>query len=108
MYWSDRPDGFGSSFVEEQVEDWVKLERCAVCGQLWSVDEWDKYQDQVAAKISNRETWEAESEAARKRLLLKSRGGVSAQRCAWGSYSGQAVNGVAFCLDHLYQTGARR
>jgi hypothetical protein len=36
---------------ELEKGDWIKLVCCRACGQLWRLNEWDKYQIQFAFKI---------------------------------------------------------
>ena len=108
IYWTGRPPDFEKTFAEEPAGNWVKLFRCTECGQYWSVDEWDKYQEQVAGKVADSSDWEAPGDEARKQLLVRSRGGLSALPCAWAGCKKSAVKGVALCADHLFETGARR
>lgn len=91
------------------IGNWIKLFRCKVCGQHWSIDEWDKYVDRVITRITDVENWESnDSTSLRKGLLLASRGGTTNEECAWAGCKGKQVKGVAFCIDHLYATGARK
>jgi hypothetical protein len=109
IYFELKPDGFEATLVELAVGNWVKLFRCSECKQLWRIDEWDKYQTQYAAKVPSIEAWEAHvTKALQKQLLLHSRGGLSENICGWARCGKPAVQGVAFCIDHLYETGARR
>lgn len=101
---------FFTSLEEVEQGDWVYLRRCAQCGQLWAVDEWDKGQVQFATKIpaDAKSNWQVPNVEAQKRFLAKSRGGFSASEiCAWARCGKPCVVGSAYCIDHLYQTGAR-
>ena len=95
-------------FDELESGDWVRLVHCRRCGQLWSVDEWDKYQTQFAVRIPQREGWqEFDTTPLRRQYLIQSRGGLTDERCIWQSCEQRRVRGVVYCADHLYQTGAR-
>ena len=87
---------------------WLRLTQCSTCGQLWRFDEPDKYQLQCATKIPRREAWHAfDDSGARKQLLLSLRGGTTGEPCIRASCEQPRVRGVAYCLEHLYATGAR-
>lgn len=45
-------------FQRVDAAEWRALLRCRTCGQLWAVDEWDKYQSQFAVKVNTTEGWE--------------------------------------------------
>ena len=88
--------------------DWVRLVRCPRCSQLWSVDEWDKYQIRFAIKIPCREGWrEFDSTPLRKEYLIRSCGGLTDERCIFVNCDQPRVRGVVYCADHLYAVGAR-
>lgn len=109
LYLESKPDGFDSTLVELSVGNWVKLFRCEECNQLWRIDEWDKYQTQFAAKVPDIETWESyDTTQFQKQLLLQSRGGLSNSICNWACCEKPAVKGVVFCVDHLFESGARK
>lgn len=63
--------------------DWRVLLRCPACGQLWSVDEWDKYHVQLAIKLPDIAQWTQDDSARRKAFLLRSRGGYDTGNCFW-------------------------
>lgn len=103
------PRGFVSSMRQLDMADWKRLYECPVCGALWAVDEWDKYQDQAVSRVADRENWSTEeSEQMRKQLLRKSRGGEEGGECIWAGCHKPCIKGVVYCLDHLYATGARK
>ena len=109
IYFGSEPDVFQSTLVELSVGNWVKLFRCSDCEQLWRIDEWDKYQTQFAAKVPDIDTWETyDTTPFEKQLLLQSRGGLSDNICTWARCGQPAVKGVAFCVDHLFESGARK
>ena len=108
LYVSDQPQDFAASFREITVGDWVRLLQCETCGQHWTMDEWDKYQVQCAAKVASQTDWQALGDGGRKQLLLRSRGGLSSTECGWTGCGNRAVNGVALCVDHLFEAGVRQ
>jgi hypothetical protein len=109
IYLDDQPSTFLSTMTQLAVGNWVKLCRCSNCGQLWRIDEWDKYQVQVAIKVSEIDGWDSfDFKPLQLELLVNARGGLSKEPCAWANCSHTAVNGVAYCAEHLYNTGARR
>jgi hypothetical protein len=95
------------SFRHVDAERWRALLQCPKCGQLWAVDEWDKYQIQFAVKVADAEGWSASDEALRKAYLAQSRGENKAAKCMWSGCKKNQLNGSAYCVDHLYATGAR-
>jgi hypothetical protein len=94
-------------FGHVDAAHWLALLRCPTCGQLWAVDEWDKYQIQLAVKVADAEGWSASDEALRKEYLAQSRGENTTAKCMWSSCKKNQLNGSAYCVDHLYATGAR-
>jgi hypothetical protein len=91
-----------------QAEGWEALVICDICGTLWAVDVWDKYQNQVAVRVKDRENWKGASESQRKELLLLARGGIGDAKCMWANCGQPQVKNVAYCIDHLWATGARK
>jgi hypothetical protein len=94
-------------FRHVDAAHWRALLRCPTCGQLWAVNEWDKYQIQFAVKIADAEGWTASDEALRKEYLAQSRGVNTAAKCMWSGCNKNQLNDSAYCVDHLYATGAR-
>jgi hypothetical protein len=109
LYVDLQPSAFLESLVPVATGNWVKLYRCASCQQLWRVDEWDKYQTQMAVKVPMLEGWQAfDAKPLELQLLIESRGGLSGEPCIWAGCAKAAVKGVVYCAEHLYETGARR
>ena len=108
FYHEEGSRNFYKSLVELEVGNWVKLFECPACNQLWAIDAWDKYQEQVVRKVSDRSVWEENSEDAAKKLLLESRGGYDEGVCINAGCNSQRVKGVVYCIDHLYEGGARK
>jgi hypothetical protein len=97
-------------YLMEQLDmaNWMRLFRCKICDQLWAIDEWDKYQSQFAFKMTVLEGWQKVNlTPMRKQHLIESRGGLTEEKCVWSGCNGRRVQGVAYCVDHLYETGAR-
>ena len=100
---------FKSNLNQISVGDWVLLMSCQECGQLWKVDEWDKYQTSYAVKLKSQENWESyNSDSLIKKHMIKNRGGLIDTICIYGGCKMQCVNGVVFCIEHLWDTGARK
>ena len=71
---------------ELESGDWLQLVCCRTCGQLWSVDEWDKYQRQFAIKIPRREGWrEFDTMPLHREFLVRSHGGLMDEQCIWAA-----------------------
>lgn len=109
FYIDQGPRGFEKKLKEVDAKNWMRLCECPSCGQLWAIDEWDKYSWQVVSRVSDQTNW-ADSERVneRKELLLKERGGTTDDECQWAGCEGKRVKGVAYCLEHLWNTGATR
>jgi hypothetical protein len=95
-------------FEELDTGNWVRLVRCPACGQLWSVDEWDKFQTQFAIKVPQREGWrEFDTMPLRRHYVIEARGGTTDEKCIWSGCEQRRVRGVVYCGDHLYRIGVR-
>jgi sarcosine oxidase delta subunit len=107
----ERIDGPNSRLYSncKQIErrEWQVLMQCPACGQLWKVDEPDKFQVQLAMKIDRPEDMDESDEPRRKSYLLESRNGLGAERCSRIGCKATQVRDSAFCLDHLYALGWR-
>ncbi len=104
----DHHPGIERDAEELERRGWLQLVRCRTCGGLWSLDGWDKLQRRFAIKLSRREGWsEFDTTPLRKEYLVRSRGGVTVERCSWRDCDRPRVKGVVYCVDHLYETGAR-
>ena len=88
--------------------NWIELFKCGNCTQLWAIDASDKYQERVASKVDQKTNWHKATDDQRKTLLLNARGGITKNECMMAGCNGYAVTGVVFCIDHLYETGARK
>jgi len=104
----DSCPGFESRTDRVAVGNWVRLHRCANCGQLWRLDEWDKYQTQFAVRIPSVEGWEDfDATPLQKGFLVQSRGGLGEARCIWAACRNPQVRGGFYCAHHLFETGVR-
>jgi len=109
FYLDEGPKGFEESLHQEAMQNWMRLYSCPKCGTLWAIDEWDKYQYQIASRVKDRSTWSSDQRIEeRKQLLLRSRGGTTDETCIWSGCVQKRVKGVVYCLEHLWNTGARR
>lgn len=106
----EAPRDWVAGLEQVAVGNWKTLHRCRDCGSFFSVDAWDKYQHQVVAKVSGPSGWEVDADDTdrRKALLLRVRGGLSAERCIWADCAQLRVHGVTYCVDHLWNSGCRR
>jgi len=109
FYLDEGPRGFEKALTRQDTGNWTWLGTCPRCGALWAVDEHDKYQHQAVTRVTSREGCDAtDTTELRKQLLLESRGGTTDAECIWVGCHGKAVAGVVYCLEHLWETGARR
>ncbi len=109
LYYENVPKKLLGNLAEVAIGDWIKLFKCKVCDQHWSIDEYDKFVHRVAVKISDVDNWEEnDSEGLRKQLLLEARGGTQGEVCQWSGCKNQRVKDMAICIDHLWETGARK
>jgi len=91
-----------------ETGDWVKLLQCPACGQLWRTDEWDRYQALYACKLNSPAGWESTGiEALIKERIIENHGGLDTSSCLAKDCQQRALKGKAYCVDHLYETGAR-
>jgi len=103
------PPGFDEKLKIIKEDTWRNLKQCKTCGQLWRVDVWDRLQTQFAVKLETDENWTSiDITELQKGFLLNSRGGTDpGNTCIWVGCNLSAVKGVAYCINHLYDTGAR-
>jgi hypothetical protein len=90
--------------------NWRELLQCEACGTYWRIDAEDKFQERFVWKVGAfRDDWSSvEFVEKQKALLLEKRGGETDESCVWIGCEKKKVKGVAYCIDHLYATGARR
>jgi len=110
VFYLDRaPVLFIGELESIEARDRMRLYRCPVCGTCWAVDEWEKYSWQVASRVRDCRNWTGDGRIReRKELLLQERGGTGKVECEWSNCQELRVRGSAFCLNHLWRTGARR
>jgi len=99
---------FKKSLIFVESGDWVSLYKCPAGSTYWAIDKWDKYSHQVASRVVDINNWQSATEKQRKVLLLQSRGGLANETCMWANCDKKCVKGSAYCIDHLYATGARK
>jgi len=109
FYLNDGPEGFEKSLTLLEGKDWVGLHECPTCRTHWAIDAWDKYQVRFAYRLKNRDKWPTSIPVDKqKELLMSSRGGTTDEKCMWIHCDKKRVNGVVYCIDHLYESGARK
>lgn len=108
FYLDAAPGGFEDHLKDLDAANWMRLRECSECGTLWAIDEWDKYAWQVASRVRSRDKWSCASVAQRKELLVDERGGTTETPCICAGCDSSRVVGVAYCIDHLWETGATR
>jgi hypothetical protein len=110
FYLDQAPEGWLTGFHEVASTGWRTLQCCASCGRMFSVDVYDKYQERVVIRVFDSARWEeADSDHhLQKQLLLQSCGGIEGGECIRMGCSNPRVRGVYYCLDHLWDVGARR
>ncbi len=103
------PPDFDKNLKIIKEDTWRNLKQCKTCGQLWRVDIWDRLQTQFAVKLETDKNWVAiDTIELQKDFLLNSRGGTDPNKiCIWASCNLPAVKNVVYCINHLYDTGAR-
>ncbi len=110
LYLDQAPAGWSEGLADVAAGNWKTLQRCTVCEALFAVDAYDKFHERVVVRIAEPSTWEAQSDsiAVRESLLLQSRGGLAGGDCICRGCAKPRVQGVVYCLEHLWETGARR
>ena len=95
--------------VSVNIEDWSNLVKCPTCGQLWQVDEWDKYHHGIGIKyFGDKDSWETiEDVEIRKEIIIENHNGLSSNECQWFGCKNKALGDMAFCVDHAYENGIR-
>jgi len=105
---TDNYAAFCNNLDKLDEEYFVLLMQCKECKQLYRIDAWDKLQTQHARKIFSEENWKTlDSEHLIKELMIKSREGLTQNKCMWANCSKKQVKSSAFCIDHIYSSGAR-
>jgi len=82
---------------------WANLMQCKQCGQLWIVDEWDKYAHLAAFKVASRPEEHEIADLlyhAHERLAVQDAGGYANEECAWICCANKALKGMKVCYRH--------
>jgi len=85
------------------TKHWCDLKRCPNCGQLWVVDEWDKYQLLVAFKVPafpSKEQIEGLVQKYHEKLAVDKHGGYSDKKCKWTGCKNFALKNKYVCYKH--------
>jgi len=90
-------------------EDWRHLVKCSSCGQLWQVDEWDKYHHGIGIKYFGAiDNWETISDLEiRKEIIIENHNGISNTEYQWNNCKNNSLGDMVFCVDHTYENGIR-
>lgn len=105
---SDWHGEFCQSKVASGESDKHQLFDCSSCSQLWLVDKKDLRNIAYAYKIDEQKDWQHFDTAHLvKAQMLKNREGYSEEPCKLSDCIDNAINGSRYCVDHLYQSGAR-
>jgi len=98
---------FQNNLILLDRDNWVKLMECSTCKQLWRIDEWDKH-TLYAVKLPIQSGWESfDSKSLIKEKMVMNHGGLSKNKCIWSGCNNMQLKGIAYCINHLYETGAR-
>ena len=109
VYYDELPSLLISNLDQIDSSSWYQLFKCSVCGQYWRVDNEDRLQERYVLKIKQFDGWQnIDITILAKQNLLASRGGTNNEICIWQDCANHQVKGVLYCIDHLWQTGARR
>ncbi len=111
LYFEDMPEDERCNLkkIDEKQELWVELYINTKTKRLWAIDMYDKYQYQIAVNVDNIENWlKYDHEEINKKLIIKFRGGEGKEKCIWENCSKKRINGVVYCIDHLYGMGIRK
>ena len=109
LYYEDTTISFRQDLDKIETGGWIELHKCRICGQCWQIDVWDQGQERFVAKIEDIKNWKVfDISPLVKNLIIKNRGGTTDQECVWANCKNKRVKGVAYCINHLYENGARR
>lgn len=107
IYLHEAPRGWLHQLKESATGKRVRLYCCPHCSQHWAIDEQCREEPPVATRITNSQNWHGASDTARKALLTRARGGTTETPCIWAGCNCPTVKQTIYCIDHLYETGAR-
>lgn len=86
----------------------LELHQCATCMQFWRIDVEGLRNVAYAIQLETDAHWQQYDDSGLvKAHMLKNRGGFADRVCRLDACQDHAINGSAYCLDHLYQSGAR-
>ena len=85
-----------------------ELRQCIHCDQHWLLDQEGLRNVAYAYKLESAKNWQQfDNSTLVKQQMLRNREGHSDETCGRESCQEPAVNGSRYCLEHLYQSGAR-
>ncbi|MBC8377718.1 MAG: metal-binding protein [Planctomycetes bacterium] len=109
FYYENAGKNFYKHLEKVESSGWFELYKCKKSCQYWRIDVWDKLQERFVVRIEDVKNWEGfDVTPLIKELIIKNRGGATNQDCVWTGCKNKRVEGVAYCIDHLYEGGARR
>ena len=109
LYYDKADESFLKLLRKADVFEWTELYRCRKCGKLWRIDIWDKYQERFIVAIDDEQSWkDFDKSELVKKLMVKNRGGLQDEKCVMARCKNNRVCGSVYCIDHLYNSGARR
>lgn len=84
------------------------LYQCPTCMQFWRVDVEGLRNVAYGVALDSDKHWQDYDDSVLiKAHMLKTRGGFAERICRREQCEEQVINGSAYCLEHLYQSGAR-
>lgn len=84
------------------------LHQCPHCMQLYRIDKQGFSNVCYALKLDSDKNWhDFDDSEMIKEQMLRSREGLSDRDCKKTECCDKAINGSVYCLEHLYQSGAR-
>ncbi|SHJ45161.1 hypothetical protein SAMN02745181_2100 [Rubritalea squalenifaciens DSM 18772] len=107
LYLQQAPHGWHHRLLQKTCGQHASLFQCADCEQYWAIDFPRREEPQVVTRISDPDQWQPAGDASRKQLLTHSRGGTTETPCIWAGCGAPTVHQTIYCIDHLYETGAR-
>jgi hypothetical protein len=95
--------------LDRAAEGWIVIAVCVDCGQIWQVDQPDKYQVALAIKARDAASWDTVADrTGRLEYLRRSFGGDDSAGCVWAGCGARALRGIAMCVEHAYDRAGLR
>lgn len=107
LYLQQAPRSWTTHLQHTDTSPLATLHRCPTCHQHWAIDKPRRQEPQIATRITDPAHWQPATPAQRKHLLAHTRGGTTDTPCIWAGCGAPTVHQTIYCIDHLYETGAR-